>query len=228
MLALVPEHPAARQARARAWQQIAAIGPAVAAQWPHRGGRYAQGSATTGPTASVRCSTEPVESIGPAAEGIVWLNSANKPDLQAPRGAGVGFMGSTPVAKASSRPVPSWNPMPSRPLAWVETVGPNGRFLLWVDAVGGYLVCLDHRIILGRAGSGSQADVPLMGDLSRNHATLLRHGDGYVLQAHHASFINGKPIVNEGVLHDGDVIRLARRSSWSSDNRARSAPRQRC
>ncbi len=34
LLATVPEHPAARQARAKAWQQIAAIGPAGAAQWP--------------------------------------------------------------------------------------------------------------------------------------------------------------------------------------------------
>ena len=37
VLAAVPEHPAARQARTRAWQQIAAIGPAAAAQWPRRG-----------------------------------------------------------------------------------------------------------------------------------------------------------------------------------------------
>ncbi len=34
VLASVPEHPAARQARQCAWQQIAAIGPAGAAQWP--------------------------------------------------------------------------------------------------------------------------------------------------------------------------------------------------
>ena len=97
---------------------------------------------------------------------------------------------------------------PARPLARVETAGPKGRFLLWVDAVGGYLVCLDDRIVLGRAGPDSHADVPLMGDLSRNHATLLRNGEGYLLQAHHASFVNGKPVVDQAVLHDGDVIRL--------------------
>ena len=38
---------------------------------------------------------------------------------------------------------------------------------------GGYLVCLDDRVILGRAGPDSQADVPLLGDLSRDHATLV-------------------------------------------------------
>ena len=48
----------------------------------------------------------------------------------------------------------------------------------------------------------------LMGDLSRNHATLIRNGEGYLLQAHQASFVNGKPVVDQAVLHDGDVIRL--------------------
>ena len=86
--------------------------------------------------------------------------------------------------------------------------GPKGRFLLWVDAVGGYLVCLDDRIILGRAGPDSPADVPLMGDLSRNHATLVRGGESYMLQAHHATFVNGKPVTDRTALRDGDVIRL--------------------
>jgi hypothetical protein len=83
-----------------------------------------------------------------------------------------------------------------------------GRFLLWVDSVGGYLVCLDDRIVLGRAGPDSPADVPLMGDLSRAHATLVRGGESYMLQARHPSFVNGKPVVDQAVLCDGDVIRL--------------------
>ena len=90
----------------------------------------------------------------------------------------------------------------------MEAAGPKGRFLLWVDAVGGYLVCLDDHIVLGRAGPDSHADVPLMGDLSRNHATLLRNGESYLLEAHRHSFVNGKPVVDRAVLKDGDVIRL--------------------
>jgi hypothetical protein len=74
--------------------------------------------------------------------------------------------------------------------------------------VGGYLVCLDDRIVLGRAGPESPADVPLMGDISRNHATLVRSGEGYMLQAHQPSFLNGKPVADQSVLRDGDVIRL--------------------
>src|SRR5262249_21921143 len=86
--------------------------------------------------------------------------------------------------------------------------GPKGRFLLWVDGVGGYLICMDDRVVLGRAGPDSHADVPLMGDLSRNHATIVRNGEGYLLQPHQASFVNGKPVAEQVVLRDGDVIRL--------------------
>ena len=48
VLAVIPEHPAARQARAKAWQQIAAIGPSGTAQWPQRGARTAQAAALMG------------------------------------------------------------------------------------------------------------------------------------------------------------------------------------
>jgi hypothetical protein len=80
--------------------------------------------------------------------------------------------------------------------------------LLWVDAVGGYLVCMDGQVILGRAGADSHADVPLMGDLSRHHATLVRDGDGYVLRPRQTTFVNGQAIETATPVHDGDVIRL--------------------
>ena len=113
------------------------------------------------------------------------------------------------AGRGPARPlVPPRPSVPTRPIARAEAAAPKGRFLLWVDAVGGYLVCLDDRIVLGRAGPDSHADIPLMGDLSRSHATLVRNGEGYLLKAHQASFVNGKPVVNQVVLRDGDVIRL--------------------
>jgi FHA domain len=203
VLVSVPEHPAARQARTRAWQQIAAIGPGTAAQWPQRGARVAQATAAAAESGD-REAAEPGHPAEP--EGIIWLSAAAKQEA-----------GSTPLDPGGITPAGAPRrhsavvhriSAPPRPLGRIETVGPKGRFLLWVDAVGGYLVCLDDRIVLGRAGSDSHADVPLMGDLSRNHATLLRNGEGYLLQAHHASFVNGKPVIDQAVLHDGDVIRL--------------------
>ena len=204
VLVSVPEHPAARQARTRAWQQIAAIGPGTASQWPQRGARVAQAAGTVESPCD-RETAEPDRTAEP--EGIIWLNAAVKQEAGSPS---FDPSGNAPVATPAPRPavVHRISSPPPRLLARVETGGPKGRFLLWVDAVGGYLVCLDDRIVLGRAGSDSHADVPLMGDLSRNHATLLRNGEGYLLQAHHASFVNGKPVVDQAVLHDGDVIRL--------------------
>ena len=147
VLVHVPEHPAARQARSRAWQQIAAIGPAVAAQWPPRGGRVAQTGADTG----VASFGVPVEPGAAAAEGIVWLNAGTKPDIITPPAKSLGPLAGGSTGQLSSRPsLPSRTGVPPRPLARVETSSPSGRFLLWVDAVGGYLVCLDDRIILGR------------------------------------------------------------------------------
>ncbi len=203
VLSSVPEHPAARQARTRAWQQIAAIGPA-AARWPHRAARPATASPLITPVNDPQA--EPV--VTESTDGIVWLSGASNREGVADRPApGAEKNG----AAATDSPQPRGYERisaPARPVARVEASGPKGRFLLWVDAVGGYLVCLDDRILLGRAGPDSHADVPLMGDLSRNHATLLRNGEGYLLQAHHASFINGKPVVEQAVLRDGDVIRL--------------------
>lgn len=208
VLVAVPEHPAARQARAKAWQQIAAIGPTSTAQRPTPGARTAQAAALLGLNpAPERPAAESVRPIrgetlsvppgsprpaGTEADGIVWLNAD----------------GDGPASPPGTPPVPARNPAPARPLARSEAAGPKGRFLLWVDAVGGYLVCLDDRIVLGRAGPDSPADVPLMGDLSRNHAILIRSGESYMLQAHHPSFVNGKPVADQAVLRDGDVIRL--------------------
>jgi hypothetical protein len=79
--------------------------------------------------------------------------------------------------------------------------------LLWADAVGGYLVCLGDEVILGRAGPDGIADIPLLGDLSRRHASLVRSGDGYLLRGYHTTFLNNRK-VEAATLCDGDVIRL--------------------
>jgi hypothetical protein len=215
VLAVVPEHPAARQARTRSWQQIAAIGPSAVAQWPARGARAAAAAAMINPGHGQPAEADPgAAATGNGArgeaEGIVWLGGeANPRTGGGPLQRGHGAFDPHPRIAHPGRAVPSprLSP-PARPLARAEAAGPRGRFLLWVDGVGGYLVCMDDRIVLGRAGADSHADVPLMGDLSRSHATLLRNGEGYLLQAHQASFVNGKPVVDQVILHDGDVIRL--------------------
>ena len=97
---------------------------------------------------------------------------------------------------------------PPRLIASIRGSEPTvGRFLLWVDAVAGYLVCLGDRVVLGRAGNDGEADVPLLGDLSKRHATLTRDGDDYVLNALQPTYVNGRK-VEAAALRDGDVVRL--------------------
>ena len=189
VLEVVPEHPSARQARTRAWQQIAAISPA-SATLTGRGGRVIPAGLGVDPSstphpAPAPAGRPPAAAPSPPSAPIFYLGA----DFEAPRG-----LRSIPVA-------------PARALAQAGSPGPNGRFLLWLDAVGGYLVCLDDEVVLGRAGTDAVADVPLLGDLSRQHATLARDGEGYVIRAIKPTFVNGKGVTT-APLRDGDVIRL--------------------
>src|SRR5262249_58334744 len=59
----------------------------------------------------------------------------------------------------------SFRPLtPSSPLA---SAALPKRFLLWVDGVGGYLVCLSNRVTFGQATGDAPVDVPLFADVSR-------------------------------------------------------------
>ena len=83
----------------------------------------------------------------------------------------------------------------------------NDRFLLWIDGVGGYLVCLNPRVTLGQATPEAPVDVPLFADLSRHHATLTRDAEGYILETSRAVQVNGKP-AEKALLRPGDRLTL--------------------
>src|SRR5438445_2302645 len=101
------------------------------------------------------------------------------------------------VAGSSATPAPvSSQPEPAAP-----------RFLLWIDGVGGYLVCLGNRVTLGQATPESHMDVPLYADVSRHHATLTRDSEGYLLEAVRPMQVNGRP-VEKTLLQSGDRITL--------------------
>jgi tetratricopeptide (TPR) repeat protein len=80
-------------------------------------------------------------------------------------------------------------------------------FHLWIDGVGGYLVCLGNRITLGQATPESTVDVPLLADVSRLHAALTRDSEGYLLHALRTAHLNGKP-VEKALLRNGDRVTL--------------------
>lgn len=81
------------------------------------------------------------------------------------------------------------------------------RFLLWVDGVGGYLVCLSNRVTFGQATADGPVDVPLYADVSRTHAELTRDAEGYVLESGRAVRVNGGE-TKRAVLAPGDRVTL--------------------
>lgn len=86
-------------------------------------------------------------------------------------------------------------------------VEPASQYLLWIDGVGGFLVCLSHRVTLGQANPDAVVDIPLLADVSRHHATLQRDAEGYFLEAIRKVQINGQP-TDKVLLRSADRITL--------------------
>lgn len=82
-----------------------------------------------------------------------------------------------------------------------------GRFLLWVDAVGGFWVCLGDEVVLGRSTS-PMADVPLVADLATCHARIRRDSEGYLIEALRETYVDGRPVVQAALLREGSRIQL--------------------
>jgi hypothetical protein len=83
------------------------------------------------------------------------------------------------------------------------------RFMLWIDAVGGYLVCLGDEIVIGQAAAGAKVDVPIQADISRKHARLVRHREGYILEPLGGKVVlDGKTLTEPALLSDGDEFVL--------------------
>ncbi|MGL4419131.1 MAG: FHA domain-containing protein [Gemmataceae bacterium] len=81
------------------------------------------------------------------------------------------------------------------------------RFFLWIDGVGGYLVCMGNRVTFGQATSDAPIDVPLFADVSRLHAEISRDGEGYLLESSRGAQINGDSTTRT-TLKNGDRLTL--------------------
>ncbi len=80
-------------------------------------------------------------------------------------------------------------------------------YALWIDGVGGYLVCLSHRVTIGQSLVETPVDIALIADVSRHHATIQRDTEGYFLEAVRKVQINGQP-TDKALLRSGDRITL--------------------
>ncbi len=87
------------------------------------------------------------------------------------------------------------------------------RMMLWVDAVGGFLVCRGPRVTIGQAQPHDQADIPVLGQLSRRHATFRLDGESFLVEPRRPLLLDGRPVTGaSAVLGNGMVLEFAEQS----------------
>jgi tetratricopeptide (TPR) repeat protein len=112
------------------------------------------------------------------------------------------------LAWKAVQPATVATPAGSSPVAAVVAADePARRFLLWIDGVGGYLICLGQRVTFGQAMLDTFVDVPLFADVSRLHATVTRDAEGYFLEAVRTVQVNGRP-AERTILRSNDRLTL--------------------
>ncbi len=89
-----------------------------------------------------------------------------------------------------------------------QTIEPTNKYLLWIDGVGGFLICLGNQVSFGQAVPANRVDVPIFADVSRRHALLRRDGEGYTLEALRSCMINSSGVEQKSLLRNGDRVTL--------------------
>ena len=101
---------------------------------------------------------------------------------------------------------------------------PLSRFMVWIDGVGGYLVCTDSKNSIGQCDSQPPVSISINGDLDQEHAIIERVTGGHMLHPVGTVAIDGRvlegPIplrVDQTFLLGSSVaLRYVRRHPWSS------------
>lgn len=92
----------------------------------------------------------------------------------------------------------------------------GSSYLLWIDGVGTYLVYLRETLRIGGPGDpgtmtgfdSTWADLSLLANLSRHHASITRSGESYYLEAKSPVFCNRRPVNDRVLLTDQAELRL--------------------
>lgn len=99
------------------------------------------------------------------------------------------------------------------------------RYVAWIDGVGAWLILTDAQVSIGRVNGNlsplvkptsreQEADIALIASLSRNHATIERLGEDYILKATSRVTVSNQQVTGETVLPDrcemvlGDSVKL--------------------
>ena len=75
-----------------------------------------------------------------------------------------------------------------------DRVASDDSFSLWVDGVGGYLVCTGKVNTMGQAVAQASISIPIQGDLRRRHARLETVGGQHLLQPLGSVLVDGELI----------------------------------
>ena len=82
------------------------------------------------------------------------------------------------------------------------------KFMVWIDGVGGYLVCGQAEHQLGQAIADTDVSIPLRGDIDRKHATIKSVDGNHVLRPLGQIHIDQRQIEQPVVLNSGQVFRM--------------------
>ena len=83
--------------------------------------------------------------------------------------------------------------------------------MLWVDAVGGFWVCLADEVTLGQPARTGSVDVPILADISSRHARIRRDGEGYLIEAIREVRLQNRTVDKVASLAHGSKITLGGR-----------------
>jgi len=124
---------------------------------------------------------------------------------EARRARAVAWKAVEPATVALAPPPPVIMPVAQREKPRSGEMSP--RFVLWIDGVGGFLVCLGNKVTIGQATPDGYVDVPLLADISRLHASLTRDNGNYLLEAMRPVQVNGLS-TEKAILRPNDRITL--------------------
>jgi hypothetical protein len=82
------------------------------------------------------------------------------------------------------------------------------RYMLWVDGVGGFLLCLDPQVTIGRAIPDAGIEIPILGDLRRRHLRIARTGSDYIATALSETRVANQTINGPQLLQNGQRLTL--------------------
>ncbi|HQX51824.1 MAG TPA: FHA domain-containing protein, partial [Planctomycetaceae bacterium] len=89
---------------------------------------------------------------------------------------------------------------------------PTERYMLWIDGVGAWQLCVGAQFLIGGPTlEDTSADICLMANLSRRHASLLRNGEDWFIHPHQSTVVSGRAVSGSTLLRTGDEICLAER-----------------